>query len=323
MLFKIVRCFLFVITVSSPILGAAELDLFETLLNSRKNTLKIKLDSNEFVDFSYDAYNGLEFDNPLDRYFEYFSEKNLQIDDYFKFIDIKGGTFNMGSPKNERGRCTDENQIPNLMISKFSMQTTQVTQFQYWLVTNSNPSHFMDKKHCPTEHVTLNGVSMCPNHPVEQVSWDDAQIFIEALNSMSEAYTYDLPSEAEWEYAARAGTTTAYSFGDNTEDLASYAWFIENSKKQTHQVASLKPNKFGLSDMHGNVWEWVKDNWSSKFYRFVTRIHPIFKNSGSLMVIRGGWWNSNAQNLRSAIRSNGKFSNRGDGLGLRLVRTPN
>ena len=321
MLLRIVKYSLLLgLIVSSSVLCAAKQDLFEILLNVRTKSLKIKLDKNKFVNFWYDSYNGLELDDKI--YTRYYEKKNLSIDKYFKFIDIQGGTFNMGSPVEEEGRYDDEDQIPDVKVSNFSMQTTQVTQFQYWLVTKSNPSRFKNKDNCPQEHAIFNGVSMCPNHPVEGVSWDDAQTFIQSLNEKSDDYTYSLPTEAQWEYSARAGTRTRYSFADDVEKLADYAWYRGNSSNQTHQVASLEPNPFGLSDMHGNVWEWAEDDWSRSSERFVEENDPVFKDSSRGRVIRGGGWNNLPRDLRSAVRHYWWSDVRYDGLGLRLVRTP-
>ena len=280
---------------------------------SKGKEVKVKLDREQYLNF----YTGKGFINKNHQ-----QAVEYMIDDYFKFIDIQGGSFNMGSPRDEIDRDNDEGLIQDINISDFSVQTTQVTQFQYWLVTKSNPSRFKKKANCPKDHVTFNGLGMCPNHPVEMVSWDDAQTFIKSLNEKSDDYTYSLPTEAQWEYAARAGTTTRYSFGDNAGDLGKYAWYNANSDNQTHQVASLEPNPFGLSDMHGNVWELVEDNWSGSSSRFAKKDDPVFKDSSRVRVVRGGCWNLYPRILRSAIRDNGWSFSRLNNLGLRLVRAP-
>lgn len=152
-----------------------------------------------------------------------------------------------------------------------------------------------------------------PNMPVEKVSYYDAKSFIEALNNKEKTTKYRLPTEEEWEYAARAGTTTKWSFGNNEAYLEDYAWYgYEKSGKTTHIVASKSPNPWGLYDIHGNVWEWTDSCWTNDY------------NSGkdcSRKVVRGGCWYYYAGNTRSAYRGNGAPDNRSDNRGFRLLRT--
>ena len=153
----------------------------------------------------------------------------------------------------------------------FSIGVYEVTQQQYEAVMGSNPSEFKGA-----------------NNPVENVSWDDAVAYCAKLSSLpaevAAGHMYRLPTEAEWEYACRAGTTTEYSFGDDEKDLGKYAWFKDNSEKKTHAVGEKLPNGWGLYDMHGNVWEWCSDA------------------EGSNRVIRGGSWSFDAAYCRSAYR---------------------
>src|SRR5262249_24571606 len=144
-----------------------------------------------------------------------------------------------------------------------------------------------------------------PNQPVEQVSWDDVQEFIRRLNAREGGATYRLPTEAEWEYAARAGTTTRWSFGDDASQLGRYAWDDGNAGGQTHPVGQLLPNAWGLYDMYGNVWEWVQD--VAALYASDasgTAVDPAGPFSGSHRVTRGGSFNSPARYCRSTHRSN-------------------
>ncbi|MDP3013907.1 MAG: formylglycine-generating enzyme family protein, partial [Candidatus Subteraquimicrobiales bacterium] len=128
------------------------------------------------------------------------------------------------------------------------------------------------------------------------------------------------PSEAEWEYAARAGTTTRYSFGDYESKLGDYAWYWDNSGHKTHDVGQKKPNPWGLYDMHGNVWEWVQDIWHDN-YNGAPTDGSSWEGDGSVRVIRGGEWNVNAGHCRSAFRLEGDSDYRGDGnVGFRLLR---
>ena len=170
----------------------------------------------------------------------------------------------------------------------FSIGVHEVTQSQYEQVMGVNPSSFKGA-----------------NNPVEMVSWDDAVAFCEKLSSLpaevAAGRVYRLPTEAEWEYACRAGTTKAYSFGDNTQDLGKYAWFDDNSNRTTHGVGEKLPNGWGLYDMHGNVCEWCSDV------------------EGSRRVFRGGSYNAGAANSRTAGRNRIAPSLRGYFLGFRLA----
>jgi formylglycine-generating enzyme required for sulfatase activity len=214
------------------------------------------------------------------------------------FVKIPAGTFMMGSPDSEPGRNLDEGPQHQVTISKaFELQTTEVTQSQWQAVMGSNPSYFKG-----------------PDLPVEQVSWDDAQAFIAKLNAKNDGYRYRLPTEAEWEYAARAGTTGPYA-----GDLGAMAWYAPNSGGTTHPVGTKTPNAWGLYDMHGNVMEWVQDWYDGYSSSAVT--DPVGPSSGSARVLRGGGWAYESQNCRSADRDSSSPDYRGGPLGLRLLRT--
>ncbi len=231
-----------------------------------------------------------------------------------KFVYIPPGEFDMGSLDNEQDRSSDET-LHRVRISQgFEMQTTEVTQLQYYLITGSNPSWFKDcEKYGPKQE------PICPNHSVEQVSWEDAQAFIQRLNELQDKCVYRLPTEAEWEYAARGGKSTSYSFGSNASELGAHAWYYDNSNGRTHAVASKKSNPFGLYDMHGNVWEWVQDWYGDYPSGSVT--DPKGPSSGSGRVIRGGSWCRNARNLRSAHRVFNGPGDRNYDVGFRLARS--
>lgn len=215
-----------------------------------------------------------------------------------KFAQICPGTFMLGSPDSEPGRDSDEGPQHRVRISKaFELQTTEVTQSQWQAVMGSNPSSFK-------------GFDL----PVEQVSWDDAQVFIAKLNALGDGYRYRLPTEAEWEYAARAGTTGPYA-----GDLGAMAWYDPNSGGTTHPVGTKAPNAWGLYDMHGNVWEWTQDWYGDYSASAVT--DPVGPSSGSGRVNRGGGWRSGSQGCRSAARLYFSPDDRGSILGLRLLRT--
>jgi formylglycine-generating enzyme required for sulfatase activity len=220
-----------------------------------------------------------------------------------KFVLIPAGTFKMGSPKGESGREDDERQHRVTISKPFYLQYTEVTQGQWQQVMGKNPANF---KKCGK------------NCPVERVSWEDAQEFIKKLNRMEKTDKYRLPTEAEWEYACRAGSTTRFSFGDDEAKLEQFAWYENNSGDQTHPVGQLKPNAWGLYDMHGNVWEWCQD-WFGKYpTRSVT--DPTGSASGERRVLRGGSWGYDARFIRSANRGHDNPGIRYNHFGFRVAR---
>ena len=164
------------------------------------------------------------------------------------------------------------------------------------------------------------------NAAVTMVSWNDAQAFIRWLNKKEGGNAYRLPTEAEWEYAARAGTTTIYSWGNSADQAGSYAWYHRNAygvgEAYAHAVGGKKPNPWGLHDMHGNVWEWVQDWYGKNYYRNSASTDPKGPNSGRYRVARGGGWSNVAGSLRSALRDYYSPGYRNGNLGFRLVRQP-
>jgi formylglycine-generating enzyme required for sulfatase activity len=221
-------------------------------------------------------------------------------------VVVRAGSFMMGSPTNEPGRKSDEGPQRRVSISKFAMGQYEVTQGQWKALMGSNPSHFKD---CGDE---------CP---VEQVSWDDAQKFVKKLNAKT-GKAYRLPSEAEWEYAARAGTTTAYAFGATLSAL--HANCGEGSFSKTFTVGDYPANNFGLSDMHGSVWEWTADRYGP--YQSVEVRDPVVhQDQSTRRVLRGGSWINLGWDCRSASRSALGPVDRGSiifsgGIGFRLAR---
>ena len=144
------------------------------------------------------------------------------------------------------------------------------------------------------------------------------QEFIKKLNEKEGTDKYRLPSEAEWEYAVRAGTTTRYSFGDSKSKLGDYAWYTENSDGKTHPVGQKNPNSWGLYDMHGNVWEWVQDSWHDS-YDGAPADGSAWEKDGADRVFRGSCWDRYAKNCRSAYRSHGAPRG-GNALGFRILK---
>ncbi len=245
-----------------------------------------------------------------------------------EFAPIYGGSFTMGSPSIEPNRGSDEQQRHVTITYNYEMMTTEVTQAMYFEMTGINPSKFKNQEYCPLSfesrisHTTGRVETLCPNNPVEKVSFNDVKNFIAFLNAKTEM-NYRLPTEAEWEYAARAGSQSTYSFGDNATLLSEYAIYSGNSGSKTHPVGAMRnyannPNHNGIYDMYGNVWEWTQDwynAWTSG------RVNPTGHFTGSLRVKRGGSYYDNAKYLRSAYRGSDRPSNQKSNLGFRLVRT--
>jgi formylglycine-generating enzyme required for sulfatase activity len=158
--------------------------------------------------------------------------------------------------------------------------------------------------------------------PVEQVSWEDAQAFINKLNQVEKTKDYRLPSEAEWEYSCRAGSETEFSFGDDAERLGEFAWVDDNSGGKTHPVGEKAPNAWELYDMHGNVWEWVEDDWHDTYKGAPNDGRDwIDKPRGSGRVMRGGCWGLDAHDCRSAARIGYRPDFRDNAVGFRLSRS--
>lgn len=213
-----------------------------------------------------------------------------------EMVIISAGRFEMG------GNLHDfERPIHNVGIGSFAIGKTEVTQGQWKAVMGSKPSHFSD---C--------GESC----PVEQVNWNDAQEFIQKLNAKS-GKRYRLPSEAEWEYACRAGGRHTWCGGDDT---AAAGWYDGSSGGKTHPAGQRFANAWGLYDMSGNVWEWVADCWNANHNSAPTDGSVRTSGDCTLRVLRGGSWNVPQKLTRSSIRSRGVAINRYYGIGFRLVR---
>jgi formylglycine-generating enzyme required for sulfatase activity len=203
-----------------------------------------------------------------------------------EFVLIPTGEFEMGSPEHEENRESNEGPVRYVKIKKaFYMGRYEVTQKEWREVMGNNPPYFWDN-----------------NLPADMVSWNNVQEFIRKLNEREGMCRYRLPSEAEWEYACRAGTTTRYSFGDSESRLDDYAWYENNSDNKVHPVGLKLPNSYGLYDMHGNVWEWVQDGWHN-YYGAPTDGSALECEDESYRVLRGGSWGGNAGYCRSAFRN--------------------
>jgi formylglycine-generating enzyme required for sulfatase activity len=228
-----------------------------------------------------------------------------------KLVLIPKGTFMMGSPASEKGRQKDETQHEVTIRKDYYLGVHEVTQSEYQQVMNKNPSNFQGEK--------IKGDSS--PHPVDQMSWNDAVEFCKRLSELPEekkaGRVYRLPTEAEWEYACRAGSTTAYSFGESSQSLGDYAWFSNNSDDRTHPVGQKKPNAWGLYDMHGNVFEWCSD-WYAEYPKGAVS-DPAGPKEGSSRVGRGGSWSNFAAGCRSAFRIRGNPVVSFDYFGFRLA----
>jgi len=224
------------------------------------------------------------------------------------FVQIAPGEFEMGSPPSEPGHRPDEELHRVRLTHPFFMAVTEVTQRQWTSLMHRNPSALRN-----------------PAAPVEQVTWFEAQAFLRSLNALHEG-TFRLPTEAEWEYACRAGTRTAYAFGPTlSTDDANYDGRYtlpgqSAGRYRAHTIAagSLRANAWGLYDMHGNVWEWCEDDACDRPpHQYAD---PVGRCGSRLKVIRGGSWYFNADSARSALRYTHEPHMRGFSIGFRVVR---
>jgi formylglycine-generating enzyme required for sulfatase activity len=228
-----------------------------------------------------------------------------------KLVLIPKGTFMMGSPETEKGRKENETQHEVTISKDYYLGVYEVTQAQYEKVMGKNPSSF------PVAKVGNENADL----PVENVSWHDAVRFCKKLSDLPEekkaGREYRLPTEAEWEYACRAGSKTAYAFDDEEGLLPEYGWFSRNSSRRTHTVGLLEPNAWGLYDMHGNVWEWCSDRYGD--YPKGAVSDPSGPKEGSYRVFRGGGWSLGAAFCRSACRDGLAPSIRINVIGFRVA----
>ena len=224
------------------------------------------------------------------------------------FVWIGPGVFQMGSPESERSGCDwceNEGPLHEVELSRgFWLGKYEVTQGEWEAVMGDNPSHYTGDS----------------RRPVETVSWYDVHEFIGALNAAAGDSLYRLPSEAEWEYACRAGTSTRWSFGDDASQLDKYAWYDCNDGCDPKVVGDKLPNGWGLYDMYGNVFEWVQDWFSFDYYNSSPRVDPPGPDFGSGRVMRGGGFQFSARYVRSALRSVAWPDGRHGIIGVRLLR---
>lgn len=221
----------------------------------------------------------------------------------FTMIAVEGGTFTMGSPDSDSDAYSDEKPVHKVTLSSFAIGETEVTQELWQAVMGSNPSNFTGDL----------------QRPVECVSWNDCQTFITKLNELTGA-TFRLPTEAEWEYAARGGNVSeGYKYsGSNT--FGDVAWYYDNSFDGTKAVKTKQPNELGIYDMSGNVWEWCADWFDSSYYASSPKNNPTGPSSGSNRVLRGGSWHYYARYCRVACRDYYDPDYGSSSYGLRLAQ---
>ena len=224
-----------------------------------------------------------------------------------KFIRVPSGIFFMGSQEHEEGSTKEKPRHRVHITEPFYLGQYEVTQKQWSAVMGKmHPSNFPS-----------------PDRPVDEVSWNDVQAFIQKLNEIEKEHSYRLPTEAEWEYAARAGSETPYCFGNDLDRtlLKQYAWYELNSDKQSHPVGSLQANAWGFYDMHGNVAEWVQDLYDKNYYARSPEENPVGPLTGKKRVSRGGSWINQAYSCRSAFRGYFSADYTDSDFGFRIVKT--
>lgn len=223
----------------------------------------------------------------------------------FTMVHVEGGSFTMGATKEQNSQTLDQKPAHKVTLSQYYIGETAVTQELWEAVMDVNPSCFKAQK-----------------HPVEMVSWDDCQEFIARLNQLT-GETFRLPTEAEWEFAARGGNKSKgfrYAGSDNLSDVA---WYDDNANDQTHPIKSKLANELGLYDMNGNVWEWCNDWYSMDYYEISPKNNPQGPDSGSGRVNRGGSWYTNMTRLRISVRDGNASNSRYSALGFRLAMSSN
>ena len=213
-------------------------------------------------------------------------------------VTVTGGSFDIGS----NDGVSDEKPIHRVTLSSFKIGKYEITQAQWMAVMGNNPSNHQGCDNCPEEHV----------------SWDDIQEFLQKLNSMT-GKKYRLPTEAEWEYAARGGNQSQHYTYAGSNNIDEVAWYLSNSGNTSHPVGQKRANELGIYDMSGNVWEWCSDWYGADYYANSTGTNPQGPSNGQYRVDRGGGWGDEPTISRATDRNYGNPENWGYYLGFRLV----
>ena len=217
-------------------------------------------------------------------------------------VAIEPGRFDMGGDKTG---VASEAPMRQVKVAPFYLGKYEVTQAEWVAVMGSNPSQYKD-----------------PRKPVDQVTWIEVQEFIQRLNQKEQTTKYRLPTEAEWEYAARAGADAPYGFAGGEDMLSQYAWYGHGGNVGTRPVGQRKPNVWGLHDMHGNVWEWVEDCWHDNYQGAPSEGGAWIKDGNcAIRVLRGGGWNSEAFYVRSRVRGSYAYDLNDVSNGFRLAKS--
>jgi formylglycine-generating enzyme required for sulfatase activity len=236
-----------------------------------------------------------------------------------KLVLIPAGEFLMGSPDTDKHASADEKPQHRVRITRpFYLGVMEVTRGQYRVITGENPSHFEGSDDLPVERVSLNDtIAFCNKLSEHELL---KPYYQSGGRAQPDGDGYRLPTEAEWEYACRAGTTTRFSFGDTGTDLGDHAWFTANSGSKTHPVGQKRPNAWGLYDMHGNVGERCWDGYDGKYYADSPSADPVGLAGAEYQVARGGSWLSDPQGCRAALRYAYSPGTRDNYLGFRVAR---
>ena len=242
---------------------------------------------------------------------KYIDYSAINFEDYFlvngvsfEMVYVEGGTFDMGATTEQGSDAeSDEYPVHSVTLSDYYIGKCEVTQELWEAVMGSNPSRFKGAQ-----------------NPVENVSWNDCQEFVSMLNSLT-GRTFRLPTEAEWEYAARGGKKSSHCKYSGSNNIFDVAWYHDNSRGKTHAVGTKSPNELGIYDMSGNVYEWCSDWYGD--YSAGAQTNPQGPSWGSSRVLRGGCWNHSARDCRVSYRHNsGAYNYSGNDNGLRLVLVP-
>jgi len=280
----------------AQMLGTGKGITINDCLSNIREFLDLKLDNLTDIDIPAIA---VESDLILDSSFSFAGTNVIDCGDgiNLELVDISAGSFMMGS------NDYDSEKPIQVTLKAFKISKYPITQKQYQAVMRKNPSNFQEDVNCP----------------VENLSWHDAVAFCQKL-SQTTGQKVKLPSEAQWEYACRAGSKTKYCFGDNADQLGNYAWYDQNSESKTHPVGEKSPNAWGLHDMHGNVWEWCEDVWHSN-YSGAPNDGTAWLNGGeqNKRALRGGSWNLIGIYCRSAYRGRNEADSEDYSIGFRVV----